>query len=112
MSFYREFARFVKMCWIHCTAKEEKALLETSIDDLLKAAKSNDYAQTVGEELRMFTRNVLPLRTLTRQCIMQQLEWRDVKYLPLPTSLKVYLRIGDISTEHSVRTMSKAQLAA
>ena len=108
----QRIARFVKMCWIHCTAKEEKALLETSIDDLLKAAKSNDYAQTVVEELRMFTRNVLPLKTLTRQCIMQQLEWRDVKYLPLPTALKVYLRIGDISTDHPVHTMSKAQLVA
>ena len=108
----QRIARFVRMSLIHFTSAKDQTLLYKCITGLSTYAQDNEYVHTVVTELHMFVRNVLPLKTLTRQCIMQHIQWRDVKQLPLPTSLKVYIRLGDISADHPVCNMSIAQLAA
>ena len=107
----QRFARIFKVGWIHYTSKPQRNSLEVCIKKFARKA-TNDYAMSVAEELYEFTRNVLPLKTLTRQVIMQHVIWKDVKHLPLPTALKVYVRVGELSAEHPVHLMSKAQLAA
>ena len=107
----QRFARVVKMGWIHCTSKADRNDLEMFVEDLAHN-ETTDYARIVAEELRDFMQNALPLKTLTRLCIMQHVMWKDVKHLPLPTALKVYVRLGELSVDHPVRSMSEAQLAA
>ena len=108
--FLERLARLVKIGWIHFTSTEYISYLETYIGKLADSA-TNDNTRIVAEELYEFTRNVLPLKTLTRQCIVQHVMWTDIKHLPLPTALKVYVRLGELSADHPVLSMSKAQLA-
>ena len=107
----QRFARIVKMGWIHYTSKPQRNSLKVCIKDLAHKG-TNDYTRSVAEELYEFTQNVLPLKTLTRQRIMQHVIWKDVKHLPLPTVLKVYVRVGELSADHPVHLMSRAQLSA
>ena len=109
--FLERLARLVKIGWIHFTSTEFRCHLETYIGELADSA-TNDNARIVAEELYEFTRNVLPLKTLTRQCIVQHVMWTGVKHLPLPTALKVYVHLGELSANHPLHSMSKAQLAA
>ena len=108
----RRIARFVRMSQIHFPSADDQTLLYKFLNDLLTYAQDSDYALTVITELHMVMRKVLPLKTLTRQCIIKHVQWRDVKHLPLPSGLKVYVRLGDISADHPVHNMSKAQLTA
>ena len=107
----QRFAKLVKIGWIHYTSKAHRNSLEVCIKDL-DHNETNDNSKTVAEELHEFTRNMLPLKTLTRQCIMWHVMWKDIKHPPLPRALKVYLRVGELSPDHSVHSLSKAQLTA
>ena len=108
----QRIARFVRMSWIHFTCTENQTLLLKCLNKLLTDAQDSEYAEAVVTDLHKFIRNVLPLKTLTRQCIIKHVLWRDVKQLPLPSGLKVYVRLGDISADHPVHSMSNAQLTA
>ena len=108
----QRIARFVKMSWLHCTTPEDRYCIAIFINNLVHTVHTNDYAVSVLEGLYEFTRNVLPLKTLTRQCIIQHVVWKDVKHLPLPKTLKVYVSLGEISEDHPVHAMSKDQLIA
>ena len=106
------FARFIKMSWIHCTKREERDLLVVFIKYLTVPKGLRNNTNPVAKELYEFTKNVFPLKLLTRQCIMKHVTFNDVKHLQLPRALKVYVRLGEISADHPVHCMSKAQLAA
>ena len=108
----QRIARFVKMSWLHCTTLEDRYSIETCVNNLFCTVHTNDYAVSVLEELIDFTRSVLPLKTFSRQCIMQHVVWKDVKHLPLPKTLKVYVSLGEISEDHPVHAMRKDQLIA
>ena len=108
----QRIVRFVRMSRIHFPCEDDQTLLYQFLNDLLTDAQDSEYAQAVVTDLHKFIRNVLPLKTLTRQCIIKHVQWRDVKQLPLPSALIVYVRLGDISADHPVHNMNKAQLTA
>ena len=125
----QRIARFVRMIWISCPKRGDWGMKEMffpqGVDQKLRSFVSNltflvrsndcksDHARTFVQELDnlIATNNVLPLKTLTRQCITVHIQFKDVKYLPLPTALKVYVRLGDISPEHPIHNMSLHELA-
>ena len=112
----QRITRLVKMIWIYCP-HELHGDLRSFVSSLTELVRSKEckshHARTVVEELDNLVakNNVLPLKTLTRQCIITHIQFKDVKYLPLPTAMKVYVRLGDISPEHPVNNMSLHQLA-
>ena len=104
--------RFVRMCWIHFTSTTSRQLTKDFIDRVIDLVINDTAARSVVEDLYVFIENVLPLTTLTRQCILHHVHWKNVAQLPLPTVLKVFIRVEDIAADHPVYKMSLNELAA
>ena len=73
----------------------------------LEEVLSNTADQRVPliQELQELVQSVRPLQLLTRLCILQNIQWSHIQQLPLPGSLKQYIEIGDISSNHVIHTV-------
>ena len=50
-------------------------------------------------ELKDFLHSVRPLKLLSRACILQHVQWKDIKCLPLPPLLQKYVQFGNASVQ-------------
>ena len=72
----------------------------------LEEILSDSAGQRVIQELQELVRSVRPLQLLTRLCILQNIQWKHIQQLPLPGSLRRYIEIGDISSNHAIHELN------
>ena len=83
---YQSDAKIITMDYLH--------KIQDDISD------TND--RRVENDLEDLMQAVRPLKLLCRICVLQHIQWKDIKHLPMPARLIQYLKIGDISNRHVV----------
>ena len=87
------------LIWMYHSA--DKLLIMDYLEKLFDGMSDSGDRIVVGN-LQDMMLTVRPLKLLCRICVLQHVQWKDIKQLPMPTRLKLYLEIGDISANHVV----------
>ena len=92
----------VKLIWLYFP--EDKICAMDYLHKLHDKASSSDDRRAVSD-LQDLMRTVRSLKPLCRLCILQHIQWKDIKCLPAPVRLVRYLELGDISYDHVVHKL-------
>ena len=77
------------------------SVIDRYLQDLHVALKEEKVKDDILE-LKDFLHSVRPLKLLSRACILQHVQWNDIKYLPLPPLLHKYVQFGNVSVQYAI----------
>ena len=88
-----------KLIWMYFPA--DKIPITDYLHTLQDDTSDTDESKVVSD-LQDMIQTVQPLTLLCRLCILQNVQWKDIKHLPAPVGLIRYLELGDISDDHII----------
>ena len=96
---FSNICSIIKLIWLYFP--EDKIPAMDYLHKLHNRISSRDERRDVTD-LQDLMQTVRPLKLLSRLCILQHIEWKDIKHLPAPLRLIRYLELGDISFNHVI----------
>ncbi len=98
-----KISMLVTIIWMY--HPQSNSLVARFLSNLWQDSHDSNVTSTVSD-LQVLVQSVRPLKLLSRLCILQHVQWKDVKQLPVPPLLQHYIRIGDISPNHVVHQIT------
>ena len=94
-----DISGITKLIWMYFPA--DKIPITEYLHKLYDDISATDEIKVV-RNLQDMIQTVRPLMLLCRLCILQHVQWKDIKHLPAPVGLIRYIELGDISTDHII----------
>ena len=84
------------------TDKDDEGYVNENEDGVIGLMNNDTHAKAVVRELQELMLRVRPLTLLCRLTVLKFIQWKDINKLHLPSPLRKYLLLGDISPTHVV----------